>query len=112
MRDHSYQGYRYQDYRGPAYTAATADPFGWLKTLAIVFALFAVMLASMVTLARADGCAGSCRASHNDCRVRSKGSPQCDAQLQACVQSCVASNASRSRPAPASASAATSQPRR
>lgn len=37
----------------------------------------------------ANACAASCRAQHNQCRIKSKGSPSCDAQLQACLQGCL-----------------------
>jgi hypothetical protein len=36
-----------------------------------------------------DGCAANCRAQHNQCRIATKGSPSCDAQLQACMQRCI-----------------------
>jgi len=36
-----------------------------------------------------DSCAASCRAQHNQCRIATKGSPSCDAQLQACMQRCI-----------------------
>ena len=62
--------------------------FGWLKTLAAVVVLFAIMLVSGVLAARADDCAGQCRARHNQCRLQTKGSPSCDGQLQSCLQSC------------------------
>lgn len=41
--------------------------------------------------ANADGssCVSACRAAHNDCRIRTKGSASCDAQFQSCMQGCV-----------------------
>lgn len=35
-----------------------------------------------------NACAAKCRAQHNQCRIRTKGSPSCDAQLSSCLQSC------------------------
>jgi hypothetical protein len=40
-----------------------------------------------------DGCAANCRAQHNQCRIATKGSPSCDAQLQACMQRCIPTRA-------------------
>lgn len=40
-----------------------------------------------------DSCAASCRAAHSQCRIATKGSPSCDAQLQACMQRCIPSKA-------------------
>jgi len=37
-----------------------------------------------------DSCASSCRAQWNQCRIATKGSPACDAQLQACMRACLA----------------------
>jgi hypothetical protein len=72
-------------------TSQTGDPFGWLKTLALVVILFAAMLLSAMSLARAEDCAPGCRARHNDCRVQTKGAAtQCDSQLQACIHRCLA----------------------
>jgi len=39
--------------------------------------------------AGAGGCAAQCRDQHNRCRIATKGSPSCDAQLQACLQGCL-----------------------
>lgn len=41
------------------------------------------------TCAQGNACVSSCRAAHNQCRIATKGSASCDAQLQACVQACV-----------------------
>jgi hypothetical protein len=43
-----------------------------------------------VDLAQADQCVADCRSAHNQCRVAAKAlsSPQCDAQLQACIDRC------------------------
>jgi hypothetical protein len=40
--------------------------------------------------AQASACTSNCRAAYNQCRIANKGSPACDAQLQACMQACVA----------------------
>lgn len=37
-----------------------------------------------------DSCTSSCRAQWNQCRIATKGSPACDAQLQACMRGCLA----------------------
>jgi hypothetical protein len=43
-----------------------------------------------IQLANADQCISQCRAAHNQCRIAAKAvsSPQCDAQLQACIERC------------------------
>jgi hypothetical protein len=43
-----------------------------------------------VDMAQADQCVAQCRSAHNQCRLaaRSYSSPQCDAQLQACIERC------------------------
>ncbi len=38
--------------------------------------------------ATANQCASACYAAHNQCRIASKGSPSCDAQLSRCLASC------------------------
>jgi hypothetical protein len=47
-------------------------------------------IGSTVELARADNCVAQCRAAHNQCRIAAKAvsAPQCDAQLQACIERC------------------------
>ena len=67
----------------------THDPFGWLKTLGAIIVVFGLMITTGIVAARADACADACRARHNECRVQTKGSPQCDAQVNACVQQCI-----------------------
>jgi len=37
----------------------------------------------------ANSCAAGCRAQHNQCRIATKGSPACDAQLNQCLRSCL-----------------------
>jgi len=44
--------------------------------------------ASTPACAQGNACAANCRAAHNQCRIATKGSPSCDAQLRACLQSC------------------------
>ncbi|NOT70313.1 MAG: hypothetical protein HOP09_03220 [Hyphomicrobium sp.] len=43
-----------------------------------------------IELAAADQCVAQCRSAHNQCRLANKAvsSPQCDAQLQACIDRC------------------------
>ena len=70
-------------------------PFGWLKTLGLVVAVFTLMISTGLMAAKAadNPCDQSCQAKHNECRIHTKGSPSCDAQLNACRQSCIASMA-------------------
>ena len=46
--------------------------------------------AANVDMAQADQCVAQCRSAHNQCRLAAKAyaSPQCDAQLQACIERC------------------------
>ena len=41
-----------------------------------------------IQIAQADQCVQQCRGAHNQCRISTKGSPSCDAQLQSCLDSC------------------------
>ncbi|MBK9079144.1 MAG: hypothetical protein WBP38_02840 [Hyphomicrobium sp.] len=43
-----------------------------------------------VELAKQDTCVAQCRAAHNQCRMAAKSisAPNCDAQLQACIERC------------------------
>lgn len=56
---------------------------------AAIFGVIAVGLPP-VEMAKPEACAAQCRAVHNQCRMagRSYQSPQCDAQLQACMERC------------------------
>jgi len=36
-------------------------------------------------------CASLCRQRHNQCRISTRGSPRCDAELQRCLKGCLAS---------------------
>jgi hypothetical protein len=38
--------------------------------------------------AQGNQCAAQCYAQHNQCRIATKGSPSCDAQLTACLRGC------------------------
>jgi hypothetical protein len=78
MREHEYQDETY-------------DAFGWLKTLVLILVVFAVMIGSGIATARAGTCTESCRTKHNDCRIQTKGSRDCDVKHNACIQVCVAS---------------------
>ena len=66
------------------------DAFGWLKTTALVVVVFAAMISTTILAAKAETCADRCRASENACRLQTKGAPQCLAQFNACMQSCMA----------------------
>lgn len=35
-------------------------------------------------------CAGTCQTLHDQCRVSTKGGPDCDSERQRCVQRCIA----------------------
>jgi hypothetical protein len=64
--------------------------FGWLKTLALIIVMFALMIGTGFVAAKADTqCATACRAAHDQCRILRQGAPACDLQLQACVQRCL-----------------------
>lgn len=45
---------------------------------------------SNIQLVRNENCVSQCRAAHNQCRIAAKAvsAPQCDAQLQACIERC------------------------
>lgn len=61
-----------------------------MKSLVAGMALFGLFAANNVSveLAQSDQCVQQCRADHNQCRIKTKGSPSCDSQLQACMDSC------------------------
>jgi hypothetical protein len=48
-----------------------------------------VMTTATPAHAQGNACVASCKASHNQCRVATKGNASCDAQLQACLQACI-----------------------
>jgi hypothetical protein len=59
-----------------------------LLTLAATAALLGVSQFVVDDTASANQCASACYAAHNQCRVASKGSPSCDAQLSRCLAGC------------------------
>jgi hypothetical protein len=58
---------------------------GFVRTL-LAAGVLAASLASAQPAA-AD-CASACRNQHNQCRIATKGSPSCDAQLTQCLRGC------------------------
>ncbi len=46
-------------------------------------------------VAQDNSCAGRCQTEHDQCRVQTKGSPNCDAARQRCLQACIASKKAR-----------------
>jgi anti-sigma-K factor RskA len=66
---------------------------GW-RAASAAFAVIAVaLLASAINAgpasAQGNACVASCKASHNQCRIATKGNASCDAQLQSCLQACL-----------------------
>lgn len=61
-----------------------------MKSAVAVVALFGFFTfgEANVELAQADQCVSQCRSAHNQCRISTKGSPSCDAQLQSCMDGC------------------------
>lgn len=59
-----------------------------MKTALACLAIIAAVGSATMQLANADNCVSQCRNAHNQCRIATKGSPSCDAQLQACMDSC------------------------
>lgn len=59
--------------------------------LATLLGATAMMAAAAATATAADAnsCAANCRSQHNQCRISTKGSANCDARLQQCLQSCL-----------------------
>ena len=41
------------------------------------------------TVVQSGTCAADCQTHHDRCRVRTKGSPTCDAERQACLEKCL-----------------------
>lgn len=56
--------------------------------LALAAGLSGASLFPVTGPASANQCASACYAAHNQCRVSTKGSPSCDAQLSRCLSSC------------------------
>ena len=42
------------------------------------------------TRVQGEACTESCRRQHSNCLIRDKGSPNCNSQLQSCLQTCLA----------------------
>ena len=42
------------------------------------------------TRAQGEACTEGCRRQHSGCLIRDKGSPTCNAQLQRCLETCLA----------------------
>lgn len=64
-----------------------------MKSLIAGLALLGAVVATAlpeVEMANSDSCIAQCRSAHNQCRLAAKSvsSPQCDAQLQACIERC------------------------
>jgi uncharacterized membrane protein len=64
---------------------------GWVTAavLAVVMASTVLTTATVPVQAQGNACVSSCKASHNQCRIATKGNSSCDAQLQSCLQSCI-----------------------
>jgi hypothetical protein len=68
---------------------------GWAVATVAVFALVFTATAGLTTTviapaaAQGNVCVAACKSSHNQCRIATKGSTSCDAQLQSCLQSCL-----------------------
>ena len=63
-----------------------------------VAAVFAAVVLTATTIftgsavpvqAQGNACVSACKVAHNQCRIATKGSASCDAQLQSCLQSCL-----------------------
>lgn len=57
-------------------------------TLALGAVVMGASLLFVGDTASANQCANACYAAHSQCRVSTKGSPSCDAQLSRCLSSC------------------------
>jgi hypothetical protein len=67
---------------------------GGIVAAAAVVALVFTASASLTTVvspaaAQGNACVATCKSSHNQCRIATKGSASCDGQLQACLQGCL-----------------------
>lgn len=60
-----------------------------VASLRLALALGGLSFVLVASEAGANSCQQSCRAAWNQCRIATKGSPSCDAQLQACMASCL-----------------------
>ena len=72
------------------FTVSRGWVFGSAAVVAVVIAA-AVALTTNVVPAAAQGnaCVASCKGSHNQCRIATKGNSSCDASLQSCLQACL-----------------------
>jgi hypothetical protein len=59
-----------------------------MKTFLACLVIAGAVGGATVQFANADNCVSQCRNAHNQCRIATKGSPSCDAHLQACLDSC------------------------
>jgi hypothetical protein len=62
--------------------------------LAVAFGVttFATLTATATpAVAQGNACVSSCNAAHSQCRIVTKGSSSCDAQLQVCLRACIKS---------------------
>jgi hypothetical protein len=67
---------------------------GWAvataTVVAVAFATTAGLTASISpAAAQGNACVAVCKSTHNQCRIATKGSASCDAQLQSCLQACL-----------------------
>lgn len=69
----------------------TAAVIAALALLAIATGATAMLFdgAASCALAQNNNCASACRATHNECRIATKGSASCDAQFHSCLQGCL-----------------------
>ena len=61
-----------------------------LAALAVASALAGLAGDTTCVFAQSPTCRSSCLAEYNQCRLSTKGSPECDSRYQACLQSCLA----------------------
>lgn len=57
--------------------------------LAAVFVAVLTTMPCAVGVAWANSCVSGCHAAHSQCRIATKGSSSCDAQLRGCLQGCI-----------------------
>jgi hypothetical protein len=67
---------------------------GLIGAVAAAFVIGTTVMAALTTApapakAQGNACVASCKASHNQCRIATKGNASCDGQLQACLQACL-----------------------
>lgn len=59
-----------------------------MALVAVIAAVVATMPCA-VGVAWANSCVSGCHAAHSQCRIATKGSSSCDAQLRGCLQGCI-----------------------